>query len=87
MMQLEPGSWHGPVLSGYGMHLVFVSDHITATEPVLAEVRDRVLNEYLREQTEKFNTEYLNLLRTRYTIITEVPLDGVQDVETAGSIP
>jgi parvulin-like peptidyl-prolyl isomerase len=87
VMQLEPGSWHGPVLSGYGIHLVFVSDHITAAEPVLAKVREKVLNEYLREQTEKFNAEYLDVLRKRYTIITEVPLEDDQDFEVTESRP
>jgi len=87
VMQLEPGRWHGPVLSGYGIHLVFVSDHITATEPVLAEVRDRVVNEYLRAQTEKFNAEYLDVLRKRYTIITEIPQQADQGFEVTESTP
>ncbi len=87
VMQLEPGRWNGPVLSGYGVHLVYVSDHSIATEPQLADVRDKVLTEYLHEQTRKFNAEYLNVLRTRYTIISEVPLEGVQDIKSAETTP
>lgn len=86
-MQLKPGQWHGPVLSGYGIHLVYVSDHISAAEPQLDDVRDKVLTEYLHAQTQKFNAEYLNALRTRYTIISEVPLEGVHEIEAAETTP
>lgn len=79
VMQLESGRWHGPVLSGYGMHLVYVAEHIAASDPVLADVRDRVLVEYTREQTEEFNAEYLRVLRSRYTIIGLEFLDTLQD--------
>jgi len=83
VMQLEPGRWHGPVLSGYGMHLVYVSEHSHASDPLLADVRDKVLNEYLHEQTLEFNAEYLNVLRKRYTIISEIPLEGIHEVAPA----
>jgi len=86
-MQLEPGRWHGPVLSGYGIHLVYVSDHNIASEPLLADVRDKVLTEYIHEQTLKFNAEYLNVLRKRYTIISEIPLEGIFDVNPAETTP
>ncbi len=81
VMQLELGRWHGPVLSGYGVHLVYVSDYLAADEPVLADVRDEVLNEYFREQTEKFNAEYLAALRERYDIIMEGPAEDVSGAE------
>ena len=87
VMQLEPGRWHGPVLSGYGMHLVYVAEHIVAADPVLADVREQVLTEYTREQTENFNAEYLNVLRKRYTIISEEPIEGLQDFETTETTP
>ena len=87
VMQLESGRWHGPVLSGYGMHLVYIAEHVVASDPVLADVRGKVLTEYTREQTEKFNTEYLTVLRGRYTIISEEPLEGVYDFETTETEP
>ncbi|MBT8440876.1 MAG: peptidyl-prolyl cis-trans isomerase, partial [Gammaproteobacteria bacterium] len=40
VMQLESGVWHGPVLSGFGTHLVFVSEFEPAPPPELADVRD-----------------------------------------------
>jgi peptidyl-prolyl cis-trans isomerase C len=87
VMLLEPGRWHGPVLSGYGMHLVYVEEHIAASDPVLADVRDNVLAEYTREQTEDFNAEYLSVLRSRYTIIGEEFLDTNQDNQANDTKP
>ena len=86
-MLLESGRWHSPVLSGYGIHLVYVTEHIVASDPLLADVRESVLTEYTREQTEKFNAEYLNVLRSRYTIIIEDPPEGLNDVKTAEDKP
>jgi peptidyl-prolyl cis-trans isomerase C len=74
VMKLAPGQWHGPVLSGYGVHLVYVSNYIAADDPLLADVRDQVQEEYLRRQTEEFNAEYLDALAERYNIIIEGPL-------------
>jgi peptidyl-prolyl cis-trans isomerase C len=86
-MQLEAGRWHGPVLSGYGIHLVYIAAHSKATEPSLADVRDKVQAEYLHEQTQKFNAEYLDVLRKRYTIVSETPIEGIQDKDNVGTTP
>ena len=43
VMQLEPGRWHGPVLSGFGTHVVYVSAFEPAPAPQLADVRDDVI--------------------------------------------
>jgi hypothetical protein len=37
---LASGRWEGPVASGYGVHLVFVSERTEGRLPALAEVRD-----------------------------------------------
>jgi hypothetical protein len=41
LVGLSPGQWHGPVLSGYGVHLVYVSGINESPPPVFAEVRER----------------------------------------------
>ena len=82
LLQLEAGQWHGPVLSGYGIHLVYVANHSVAADPQLDDVRDKLVIEYTHEQTQKFNAEYLDVLRERYTIITEEPLKDIDTSET-----
>ncbi len=73
-MQLEPGKWHGPVLSGYGVHLVYVYSLQEAPPPVFESVRTDVLANWKVEQQEKFNADYLKNLKSRYEIvIADVP--------------
>jgi parvulin-like peptidyl-prolyl cis-trans isomerase-like protein len=65
--------WQGPIASGYGAHMVFLSRHIASRLPALSEVRDQVRREWSDarrlEATEKF---YQTLLR-RYTVKVESP--------------
>jgi hypothetical protein len=72
VMALEPGVWHGPVLSGFGVHLVYVSDHSQAPPPVLSdEVRPRVLEAWQGEQMQDFNEKFYEALKSRYDIVVE----------------
>jgi parvulin-like peptidyl-prolyl isomerase len=73
LMDLAPGQWHGPVLSGYGTHLVYVSNVIEPPPPVFAEVRDRVVQEWTSERSEELNEQFYANLRDRYTIVIEEP--------------
>ncbi|MEP4487051.1 MAG: peptidylprolyl isomerase [Halioglobus sp.] len=71
LMALEPGIWHGPVLSGFGVHLVYVFESVQAPAPALADVRPQVLEGWQREQIESFNEKFYDSLKERYTIIVE----------------
>jgi peptidyl-prolyl cis-trans isomerase C len=86
VMQLEPGQWHGPVLSGFGTHLVYVSEFEPAPPPELANVRDEVLGEWRRIQTEKFDAEFLESLKSRYEIVIEGPESFIDRVLESGDV-
>jgi parvulin-like peptidyl-prolyl isomerase len=80
VMELEPGQWHGPVLSGYGVHLVYVYDHFAAPPPVFEDVQARVLEDWHTQKREEFNTVFLEELKSRYEIvIDELPADRLLD--------
>ena len=72
VMLLAPGQWHGPVLSGYGVHLVYVYALAQAPEPIYAEVQERVFEDWQAEQQENFNAEFFTSLRSRYQIIVDL---------------
>ena len=81
VVQLEPGAWHGPVLSGYGVHLVYLYSHEKLPPPMFEDVQAAVLENWQREQREKFNADFLENLKTRYEIvIDEIPLDRILEV-------
>ena len=83
VMPLEPRRWHGPVLSGYGVHLVYVYEFLEAPPPVFADVRQYVLENWQTEQQEKFNAEFFESLKSRYDIvIAEPPAGAVLEVSS-----
>ena len=82
VMKLEPGQWHGPVLSGYGVHLVYIHDFQEAAAPVLENVQNRVREDWLAMKRDEFNAKFLKSLKDRYQIIIEeLPVDRLLDTQ------
>ena len=78
VMKLEPGQWHGPVLSGYGVHLVYVYAHQVSPPAVLEDVKADVLADWQLERREQFNADFLESLKKRYEIvIDEIPAERI----------
>jgi hypothetical protein len=79
---LRVDSWLGPIDSGYGVHLVYVTKHADSHLPALAEVREQVRREYLdakrREATDKFYQALLSHYRVRIEPLEEKKLAQVQ---------
>jgi peptidyl-prolyl cis-trans isomerase C len=71
LVDLAPGEWHGPVLSGYGTHLVYVSSVIEPPPPAFSEVRERVVEEWTTERSEELNEQFYANLRESYTVVIE----------------
>jgi hypothetical protein len=82
VMTLEPGQWHGPVLSGYGVHLVYVYEFVKAPPAVFENVQARVLEDWHEEKREQFNADFLESLKSRYQIVIEdLPADRLLDLD------
>ncbi len=81
VFELSTGQWHGPVLSGYGVHLVYVHDRSEAPPAVLEMVQDRVFEDWRTEQRETFNDQYYANLLARYDVVIEreEPEDDAND--------
>ena len=41
---LGPGSWHGPVMSGYGLHAVYIQERSEARLPGFDQIREQIQN-------------------------------------------
>ena len=65
---LRPGSWAGPVKSGYGVHLVRVTNLSPATVLSFEEVRPKVLEEWRHQQEAEAKATYLGKLREKYGV-------------------
>ena len=71
ILEVEPGNWVGPVMSSYGLHLVFVRQRIEGRDPELAEVREAVEREWTAKRRREFKEETYQKLRERYTVVIE----------------
>ena len=78
LLELSPGQWHGPVLSGYGVHLVYVSHINEAPAPVFADLRERVTEDWKIERGEELNEMFYANLRDQYTVVIESPIEDDQ---------
>jgi hypothetical protein len=68
---LTLGQWHGPVDSGYGVHLVLVSERTEGRLPVLVEVREAVCREWGNARRLEANEKFFQELQKRYTVTIE----------------
>jgi len=83
VMDLKTGQWHGPVLSGYGTHLVYVFEYQESPPPDFADVETVVFEDWKSERRETFNADFLDSLKKRYDIvIDEIPVDRILETTT-----
>jgi hypothetical protein len=71
LLELSLGQWQGPIESGYGMHLVLVSERTKGRLPALTEVRDAVYREWANARRQEANEEFYQNLLKRYEVIIE----------------
>jgi hypothetical protein len=79
VFNLEEGEWKGPVLSGYGTHLVYVDARIEAPEPDLEPVKELVIEDLMVEKRQEINDKFFEDLIGRYEVIIEKPKDTPAD--------
>ncbi|MEN8692444.1 MAG: peptidylprolyl isomerase [Desulfobacterales bacterium] len=85
IFQLEPDRWTGPVSSGYGLHLVYVTERKESRMPAFAEVRQSVEREFLAQRRKReLDAMYERLLeRYQVTMQKQVDQSGTANAATA----
>ena len=73
--KLPPGSWQGPVESGFGWHLVFVDTLIPGRVPAFEEVEADVKTAWLADQKAKAWEKAYKDMRAKYTVLLPAPPD------------
>jgi hypothetical protein len=71
LFKSDRGAWQGPIESGYGIHLVRISEMIDSRMPELIEVIEEVRRDWMFEQRKKTNEEIYRRLKERYEIVVE----------------
>ncbi len=71
---LPPGSWHGPMESGYGLHLVRVSKAEPGKRRELGEVKAQVLDLWRDQKQREENEKYFTTLLKKYVVVVDEKL-------------
>jgi peptidyl-prolyl cis-trans isomerase C len=66
-----PGAWQGPLESVFGLHLVLVRLKADGRFPALAEVRDRVLLDFINEREKAASDRAYAEIRSHYQIVIQ----------------
>ncbi len=75
LFQLEPGSWQGPIESGYGWHLVWIDSVTPSRVPQFEEVEPDVKSALRAEQHAEFKRKAYEAMRVRYNVLLPKPID------------
>jgi hypothetical protein len=85
VFELGPGEWHGPVLSGYGVHLVYVHHIGKAPAPEFALIQEEVRQQWMDEKRSDLQDKYINEVLSGYEVVFEdVPDEAMDGRATAG---
>ena len=85
LVNSKPGQWIGPVQSGYGLHLILVTEHIAGKIPRLDKIRETVEWEWSAVHRKKLKDNIYNELRRRYTVVFEKPASGTGNIQTVST--
>jgi hypothetical protein len=72
---LKPGAWNGPIESGYGLHLVRVSEVRPGIRREFSEVKTQVLEYWRQQRQRQDNEKYFASLLKKYDVVVD---DGVK---------
>ena len=73
--KLKPGSWQGPVESGYGWHLAFIDTVIPGRVPAFEEIEPDVKTAWLGEQKAQAWQKSYGEMRAKYVVLLPAPPD------------
>jgi parvulin-like peptidyl-prolyl isomerase len=73
--KLKPGSWQGPIESGYGWHLVYIDTVIPGRIPAFEEMEPDIKTAWLAEQKQIAWQKAYKEMRDKYTLLLPGPAD------------
>lgn len=71
VLALPLGRWSGPIESGYGLHLVKVTEIEPPQAPPFADVRERLAEDWRRERQEAASAQKYQDLLGKYQLVVE----------------
>lgn len=66
------GSWSGPVRSGYGWHLVYITEKRGPEAPEFEQVKNALITDFEYEHQKKVNEQIFNELKKNYDVVFDL---------------
>ena len=71
LVELPVGTWSGPVESGFGLHLVLVTERRDGEVPPYEDIEGIIEREWRAEQRNTVKEAFYQTLRQRYSVVVE----------------
>lgn len=81
----KPGQWRGPVQSGYGLHLILVTEHVEGKLPQLDEIQETVEWEWSAAHRKELKENIYKEIREKYTVEFEQPANGAGNIQAVST--
>jgi hypothetical protein len=85
LFQITPGSWQGPIESGFGWHLVWVDSMTPARVPAFEEMEPEVRTAWVAEQRVEFKRQAFDAMKARYEVV--LPSAPAKAAARNGTLP
>ena len=82
IVEIDMGTWQGPIESGYGLHLVLVDERREGRLPDLDEVRNQVRREWENVRREEAIKKFYAYMLDSYEVVIEWPEPGTEEEDS-----
>jgi len=86
LLDRAPGTWSGPIESGYGWHLVWVDSITPARVPAFEDVEPDVRRAWIEDQRDEIRERAFEAMRARYEVVLPKDL-GAPDLASLRATP
>jgi parvulin-like peptidyl-prolyl isomerase len=71
LFSIDEKGWQGPIISTFGIHLVYISDRIASRMPEFENIRKNVQYDFMYHRKKEVIDGAYNAVKSRYTILVE----------------
>lgn len=71
LFSIDEKGWQGPIRSTFGLHLVYISDHIASKMPEFENIRKNVQYDFMYDRKKEVIDKAYSAVKSRYTILVE----------------
>jgi parvulin-like peptidyl-prolyl isomerase len=63
--------WQGPIVSTFGVHLVYIDERTASKMPEFENIREEVKNDFMYDRKKQVVDTAYNAAKSKYTILVE----------------